>query len=382
MKKYLKILIFIVLATFGGLYISNYSWFLEGVAKIYLTGHTTSYLSDYKAFDNNEIPSSKNPQPWPFHEKYNTTSPSSFLESYNQKNKTVAYLIIKNDSLFYEQYFDNYRLNSKSNSFSMSKSIVSALLGKAIMDGHIKSLDQPVYDFFPELKGPYSKKVTLGDLASMSSGLDWKEEYYSPFSVTASAYFIDNLSSLILNQEIIEPPGENFKYLSGASQLLGMTITKATGQSLSEYLYNSFWNPMGAEHPALWQVDSKRNKVEKAFCCIASNARDFAKVGKLYKDFGRWNGEILIDSAYVSKSISPRFKASAEYGYSWWLDNFNGHKVFLMRGHLGQYVIVLPDENLIIVRLGHLKGELSSKKSKGDVYVYIDEAIKMLNNIN
>ena len=382
MKKLLKVLVFIILVIYGSLYISGYGWFIEGVAKIYLTGHTTSYLSDYKVFDNNEIKASTDPQPWPIHEKYNTTNSSKFLDDYNLKTNTVAYLIIKNDSLFYEKYYDNYGPSSKSNSFSMSKSIVSALLGKAIIDGYIKSLDQPVYEFLPELKGSFSKEVTFEDLVTMSSGLDWKEEYYSPFSVTASAYFVDNLSSLILNQEIIEKPGESFKYLSGATQLLGMTIVKATGRNLSDYLYESFWDPMGMEKNAFWQIDRPKNGIEKVFCCIASNARDFAKFGKLYKDFGRWNGEALIDSAYVAKSISPRFKASPEYGYSWWLEKWNDKKVFLMRGHLGQYVIVLPDENLIIVRLGHSKGEISSIKSKGDVYVYIDEAVKMLNNIN
>lgn len=380
MKKILKTLIFIIFVLFGGIYVSNYSWFLEGVAKIYFTGHTTSYLSDYKVFDNNEIPASSNPQPWPIHEKYNTTSPSNFLESHNKENKTVAYLVIKNDSLYYEKYYDGYGLDSKSNSFSMSKSIVSALLGKAIMDGYIESLDQPVYQFLPEIKGPYSKIVTLGDLSSMSSGLDWQEEYYSPVSITASSYFINDLESLILNQEIINEPGKSYSYLSGATQLLGMSIVNATGQSLSEYLYKSFWDPMGAENSALWQLDSKKNNIEKAFCCIASNARDFARFGKLYKDFGQWNGKALIDSAFVVKSISPRFQKSPEYGYSWWLENFNGHKVFLMRGHLGQYVIVLPDENIIVVRLGHLKGESTPNNPRSDVHIYLDEAIKMINN--
>ena len=381
MKKILKTFFFVCLITFGGLYISNYSWFLEGIAKIYFTGHTTSYLSDYKVFDNNEIPASESPQPWPIHKKYNTVSSSEGFESLNRKNKTVAYLIIKNDSLFYEKYYDNYKIDSKSNSFSMSKSIVSMLLGKAVMDGYIKDLDQPVYDFLPSLKGQYSKEVTLRDLVSMSSGLDWEEEYYSPFAITASAYFIDDLSSLILNQGIVNQPGESFKYLSGSTQLLGMVIIKATNQSLSDYLYKSFWNPMGAENSAIWQIDSKLNGTEKAFCCIASNARDFARFGKLYKNFGRWNNEVLIDSSYVSMSISPRFKNSKQYGYSWWLDSYEDHKVFLMRGHLGQYVIVFPNKNLIVVRLGHLKGEDSIDHKTGDVHLYLNEAIKMTENI-
>ncbi len=378
MKKILKVLIFIVLVGFGGLYISDYSWFLKGITKIYFTGHTTGYLSDYKVFDNNKISASTDPQPWPVHEKYNTISSSKLLDKYNLKTQTVAYLIIKNDSLFYEKYYNGYGPNSKSNSFSMAKSFVAGLLQKAIMDGYVKNLEQPVKEFIPNLKGAYSNELKLIDLVTMSSGLDWQEEYYSPFEITASSYFIDDLSSLILNQKIIEKPGENFKYLSGATQLLGMAIVNATGKSLSDYLYESFWNPMGMENSSLWQIDGEKNRMEKAFCCIASNARDFAKFGKLYKDHGKWNNKILIDSTYVAKSVSPHFKESPEYGYGFWLGKWKEEKIFFMQGHLGQYVFVLPKKNIIIVRLGHQKGE----KDTDGHFIYIDEAIKMLNSAN
>ena len=377
MKRIFNFLFFMILVTYGILYVSGYSWFLEGIAKIYLTGHTTNYLSDYEVFDNRIIHASKTSKRWDFHEKYNKITSSKILEDYNSKNHTVAYLIIKNDSILFEKYYDGYSFESKSNSNSMAKSFVSALLNKAVQDGYINSIRQPVIDFFPSLKGPFSKKVTLEDLTSMSSGLDWQEEYYSPFSVTASAYFIDDLSSVILNQKIIEEPGKKYEYLSGATQLLGMVISKATGKSLSDYLYESIWDPLGMEQEALWQLDSKKNGMEKAFCCIASNARDFAKFGKLYKDYGKWNNQIIIDSSYVVKSISPRFKESTEYGYGFWLGKWNENKVFWMQGHLGQYVFVIPEENVIVVRLGHRKGERNGR----DYFTYLDEAFKILNKI-
>ncbi|MBK85757.1 MAG: serine hydrolase [Flavobacteriaceae bacterium] len=377
MKKVFKALFFLIMTVYGILYISGYSWFIDGVVKIYFTGHTTNYLSDYKVFDNNLIQASKTPIKWDLHEKYNKISPSKILEDYNKKNKTVAYLIIKNDSILFERYYDNYNLNSKSNSNSIAKSFVSALLNKAVQDGYVKSIKQPVSDFFPSLKGPFSRQVTLEDLTSMSSGLDWQEEYYSPFSVTASAYFIDNISSIMLNQKVIEEPGKKYKYLSGATQLLGMVIIKATGKSLSDYLHESIWNPIGMEQDALWQIDSKSNGIEKAFCCIASNARDFAKFGKLYKDFGKWNNKIIIDSSYVVKSITPRFKESPEYGYGFWLGKWNEDKVFWMQGHLGQYVFIIPKKNVIVVRLGHLMGDGDGN----DYYTYINEAFEVLKKI-
>jgi CubicO group peptidase (beta-lactamase class C family) len=137
---------------------------------------------------------------------------------------------------------------------------------------------------------------------------------------------------------------------------------------------------MGAENPALWQVDNP-DGIEKAFCCIASNARDFARFGKLYKNKGNFNGTQILDSAFVAKSIVPRFPEYKEYGYGFWLSNYMGKKIFYMRGHLGQFVIVIPEDDVIIVRLGHQKGlQRTTDEHSDDFYVYVKEAYNMLDN--
>jgi len=379
MKKTLYSLGFTLLILVGVLYISDYSYLLRAVSKIYFTGHSTAFLSDYTRFDNHILPASENPQAWPLHKNYNEVNLSEDLEAFHKKTQTVAFVLIKNDSVYLEKYYDNYGSDSKSNSFSVAKSFVSALLGKAIMDGYIQSLDQKVIDFIPEIKGPYADLVTVGDLASMGSGQRWDEAYYSPLSVTTAAYFVEDLGKLILTQPIDEVPGIEFIYKSGTTQLLGMVISKATGKNLTDYLYETLWNPMGAEHESFWQVDSAKKGLEKAYCCIASNAKDFARLAKLYKDHGKWNGKVLLDSTFVTKSIQPRFPESPEYGYSWWLKEYKGHKVFMMRGHLGQYVITFPEENLILVRLGHTKGPKGSKEDPftPDIYTYMDAALEL-----
>ena len=379
MKKILYSLGFTLLILVGVLYISDYSYLLRAVSKIYFTGHSTAFLSDYTRFDNHILPASENPKAWPLHKNYNEVNLSEDLEAFHKKTQTVAFVLIKNDSVYLEKYYDNYGSDSKSNSFSVAKSFVSALLGKAIMDGYIQSLDQKVIDFIPEIKGPYADLVTVGDLASMASGQRWDEAYYSPLSVTTAAYFVEDLGKLILTQPIDEVPGIEFIYKSGTTQLLGMVISKATGKNLTDYLYETLWNPMGAEHESFWQVDSAKKGLEKAYCCIASNAKDFARLAKLYKDHGKWNGKVLLDSTFVTKSIQPRFPESPEYGYSWWLKEYKGHKVFMMRGHLGQYVITFPEENLILVRLGHTKGPKGSKEDPftPDIYTYMDAALEL-----
>lgn len=378
-KKFLKGCIGVILLLVIVAYITDYEYILKGIRVVYMTGHVTAYIDDYPHFENEEIANGV-PRPWPLHRSYNTVEATSKLQEINDELGTVAFLIIKNDSIWYEKYAENEEINygptSKTNSFSMAKSITSALLGKAIQEGYIKSLDQPLGDFFEQYKGT---ATTVGDLSSMSSGLDWQESYTSPFSVTARAYYDDDLAETILNQKVIETPGTSFKYLSGNTQLLGMVIEKATGKKLASYLSESFWKPLGMEQSALWQVDDADHRLVKTYCCISSNARDFAKFGKLYKNHGKWYGKQLLDSTFVAKSIRPRFPEDDMYGYGFWLSNHRNKEIFVMRGILGQYVITIPEDDLIIVRLGHQRGEFMPNASfTKDFFIYIDEAYAML----
>ena len=380
LKNLLKWVVIIIGLTIAVLYITDTDYLIKAVRTIYLTGHKTAYLEDYEKFDNRVIEKGTG-QAWPLHKDYNTVKGTETLNNWNETLGTVAFLIIKNDSIWFENYYEGFGKDSKSNSFSMAKSLVSAMLGKAIMEGKIKSLDEPVSDFYPVLNGKYASKLTIGDLSSMASGMDWDESYYSPFSITTKAYFYDDLEKMMLKVKISGEPGKSYRYLSGNTELLGMVIRKATGQSLANYLSDEFWKPLGCEHEAFWQIDGEKDGMEKAYCCVASDARDFARFGKLYKDHGKWNGQQLLDSAFIAKSVTPRFEASPQYGYGWWLiQNHNGKHFFMMRGHLGQYVIVEPDDNVIIVRLGRLsaKKEESKDPFSKDIYGYIDEAYKMM----
>ena len=279
--KFFKWFAIIIVSIIILMYVFNVDYLLRAVRTIYFKGYTTAFLEDYKEFPNREIKKGI-AQPWAIATDYNSIPATEVLSKNHKELQTIAYLIIKNDSIWHESYFDGFDKNSKTNSFSMAKSVVTMAMGKAIMEGKMKSLDQKVTDFFPELKGKYAKEVTIGDLSSMASGLSWDEKYYSPFSIVTRAYFDDNLKDMIIGLDIKEKPGQSFKYLSGATQLLAMCIEKATGEDLSDYVSQHFWQPMGAENEALWQLDEATDGIEKAYCCIASNARDFARFGKLY----------------------------------------------------------------------------------------------------
>jgi CubicO group peptidase (beta-lactamase class C family) len=181
--------------------------------------------------------------------------------------------------------------------------------------------------------------------------------------------------------KLVRTPGTIFSYKSGEAQLLAMTLEKAVGEHLSDYASEKLWQPIGAEHPAYWSLDHK-NGEEKAYCCFNSNARDFARLGELYLHGGNWKGKQIVDSAYVRQSVEPN-KLSDEdgntvdyYGYLWWLLPYKGHRIFYAQGLLGQYVIVIPDKNLIVVRLGSKRGDPKGDHTYKIVYDMVDWALK------
>lgn len=312
-------------------------------------------IDDYKIFGNDTVANGQ-PQPWMLARSYNKVSSPDTLNRLLEKLKTVAVVVIKNDSLLYEKYWDGYSDSSYSNSFSVAKSITSLLIGIAIKEGKIKSVDELVGNYLPEFKEGLAAKLKIKDLLTMSSGSNWDESYVNPLSVTSEAYYGSDLYKTATNVKIIKEPGTYHSYKSGDTQLLGLIVEKATGQSLSKYAAEKLWQPIGAAHAALWSTD-KKGGYEKAYCCFNTNARDFARIGQLMLDSGKWKGNTIIDSGYYRQSISPSMIPDESgqpcnyYGFQWWIrPAYPG--VFYARGILGQYIIVIPSQKMVIVRLG------------------------------
>ena len=176
-KKFLKGLVALILLCVTLLYIFDYDYVLKGIRVVYMTGHTTAYIDDHTYFDNHTIEKGNTTIPWSLHTNYNKVTSTERLNATNDAMGTVAFMIIKDEKIWYEHYAEGYSITSQTNSFSMAKSITSALLGKAIMDGYIKNLDQPIGDFLPKFSDGLAAKVTVGDLSSMASGLNWVEHY-------------------------------------------------------------------------------------------------------------------------------------------------------------------------------------------------------------
>jgi CubicO group peptidase (beta-lactamase class C family) len=215
----------------------------------------------------------------------------------------------------------------------------------------------------------------------MSSGLNWDESYTSLFGPTTRAYYDTDLPAQMFELEVVTAPGKEWNYMSSNTELLAMVLVKATGSTLSDYASEKLWKPIGAESDVKWSLDHK-DGMEKAYCCFYSNARDFARLGKLYLHKGNWNGKQIVSEHYVNQSINPspitdNGKPNSIYGYHWWITEHSGMKVFYARGILGQYIFVIPELNLVFVRLGHERGEKDQDGQLLDVPVYLNEVIKM-----
>jgi CubicO group peptidase (beta-lactamase class C family) len=278
-------------------------------------------------------------------------------------HKTVAFLVIRRDTILYERYFKGYDTTHVHPSFSMAKSVVSMLIGTAIADGFIRDVQQPITDFIPELKASGFEVVTIEHVLQMTSGIDFSESYVNPFGTVAKFYYGRQLTKYTLDLKLKRPPGAMWEYVSGDTQLLGLLLERALRakgdqRTLTQYLSDRIWTPLGMEHASSWSIDHKGDGIEKAFCCINAPARDFAKLGSLYLKKGSWRGQQLVPQAWVETST----KASTTnggvgfYRYQWWLPSSEGD--FNAEGILGQFIYVDPSRDLVMVRLGGAYGGL------------------------
>ena len=335
----------------------------------------------------NRIIKAGNPQAWKISEKYNKKGIPDARLPYLERYKTVAFLVVQDNSIVFEQYWDGYGAESLSGSFSVAKSIVSLLAGIARDEGKIASFDQSVADFYPPYADDSRKNITIKDALTMSAGVEWDEAYSSLFSITTRAHYGEDIEALISGLKAVEKPGVRHRYQSGVTQLLAFVVVNAVGKTIGEYASEKLWTPIGAEHDALWSLD-REGGVEKAYCCFNSNARDFARIGQLILNKGKWNGKQVVSEKFINEATTPAAWLKNEdtdtnvnfYGYQWWMLTRHGLKVKYARGMRGQYIFVIPEKNMVAVRLGHNRDDvtLTPDNYLEDIAVLIDTALEII----
>ncbi len=323
--------------------------------------HNYAKIYDYQFFDNRTVQAPAQKEPWPVSTQ-KIADPNPETQKMLEDLDTTALLVLENGQIVYEKYFKTGGENVLSGSFSMAKSVVALLTGFALQDHRIRSLDEPVSHYLTEWEGQDEGKITIKDLLTMSSGLNWDESYGNPFSITTEAYYGRDLHLTALKQRLIRPPGSLFEYQSGTTQLLGLLVSRATNKSLAQYSSEKLWGPLGAETDALWSLDHE-DGMEKAYCCFNAKARDFARIGEFVRLGGQWKGKSLLNSDYIKQMTTPNAildhdqKPVDYYGYQWWVYRPKGEQdIPYARGILGQYVVVVPQKNRVLVRLGMKTG--------------------------
>jgi len=271
--------------------------------------------------------------------------------------ETRAFVAIHDDAIVYERYFNGVSAATELPGFSMTKTYAAALIGSALSDGLLPSLETPVTTYIPELagRGRY-REVTLEHLLRMTSGIDFDEESLS----SPRLYYATDLRDLMYAYEVKWPPGGHYLYGSVNMQLLWDVLNRCLrGETVSHYFERQLWQPLGAESPASWSLDSAASGVEKFFGGFNATARDHARIGLLFLHRGTLNHRSILPEAWVERALSPDPVAGLVHTadgwvrrgkYQWFLTR-DGRGYFA-KGYHGQYVFVVPDRRWVFVRFG------------------------------
>ena len=350
-----------------------------------LVRYGQSDTQDYKIFperpiENGSVPSiiprGHQGTPYEVEYLYKGTTRKETLEDLLKRTDTKAFLILKDDQLIYETYLNSSETEINT-SFSSAKSFNSALIGAAIADGYITSVDDPVIKYIPEIAGRGLDSLTIRDLLLMNSGIHYVEMeelpfYQAPFADDVITYYSADMRKAALRVQASGAPiGEAFRYNNYHPLLEGLIIERATGMHVAEYLQERFWKPMGAEFPASWSLDSKASGFEKMESGINARARDYARFGLIFLHNGYWNGTQILPEDWVRESTAPLRpdprtwetmtdwpEYNGYYKYHWWgINNPDGTYDFYANGRFDQFVYVAPRKNVVIVRLGNAPDE-------------------------
>ncbi|MDE6302842.1 MAG: beta-lactamase family protein [Clostridia bacterium] len=342
-----------------------------------------SDIEDYKYFPSRPIAASENVYEYAYElnallpeyvVEYNGKSRSSILDSFVDGTKTTAFIVIKNDKIVYERYANGYDAMSINTSFSMSKSVVSLLIGKAIEDGYIKAVDNYIGAYIEEFEGLPIGEITIEDLLLMRSPIEYSEDKFLWFGDDSLTYWHPDLRKIALEHtKLTDKYQGKFHYNNYHPLLLGIILERSTGMSVAEYFEKSIWQPIGAQYDASWSLDSEKSGFEKMESGLNFRAVDFAKIGSMVLLGGNWNGEQIISRDWLNTSTLCEFPIdNAEYSgtflggrnvgykYMWYScpSPKGGYDMFAW-GKSDQILYISPDNDTVILRNGKSDGGVS-----------------------
>jgi CubicO group peptidase (beta-lactamase class C family) len=286
------------------------------------------------------------------------------------ETETQSFIVIQDDAVVLERYYNGWQRESMVTSFSVAKSFVSTLVGIAIEEGAIGGLDDSITEYLPELAERDARfaEITIRHLLMMASGLEYEEDGWFMFNGDdpLTTYHPDQRRLALTNTRIGGAPGRYFSYNKYHPQLLGLILERTTGVSVTEWTQSRLWEPLGMEFDGAWTLDSESSGFEKMEAGLNARAIDFAKLGRLFLHEGRADGHDVVSPAWVSVAtgVDPADRISAfgdrYYALMWWGLVGSETPDFFALGDHGQYVFVSPSNAVVIVRTGVEYGVASS----------------------
>jgi CubicO group peptidase (beta-lactamase class C family) len=389
LKRLAVLLIVVIVLVNAFILITGRTYMYKGLKETYLIGRSGPGIYDSLVFDSRKIAGGIESDNWLSGDAMKSLTDEQIQSLIDVES--TSFLVIQHGKIVVEQYFDDHKKHTISNSFSAAKSVVGLLIGIAVDKGFIKSLDEPITSYLDFIE-PKDSSVTIRHVLGMTSDIDWSESGANPLSDNAEAYYGSDLLTTMKKQPFKGSPNKVFDYASGNSQLLGFILEKATGQKVSDFMSANLWKKINAESDALWSLDSDGG-MEKAFCCLYSTTRDYARLGQLILNNGTWGQDTIISSSMLKELTSNYIldgnRENHRYGLHYWILNDPAHRVIYARGIKGQYVISIPDLDAVIVRTGHKRldkaGEENVKTGEDymidhpmDLFLYLDIAKELL----
>ncbi|HEX3365498.1 serine hydrolase [Phenylobacterium sp.] len=274
------------------------------------------------------------------------------IDAYMQAYRVSGLLVLKDGKIVLEKYALGRKPTDRWTSFSVAKSVTSTLVGAAIQDGKIRSIDDPVTRYVPELKGSAYEGVTVRQMLMMSSGVKWNENYTDPNSDVAKAGGsvtepgINPMVSYLRKLPRANPPGTKWNYNTGETDLVGVLISKATGEGLAQYASEKIWKPYGMERDAVWMTDPGGQ--ERGGTGISMTLRDYARLGLFIAGGGVAHGKKVVPNWWVADATKREIdNGLGGYGYFWWIRPNGAYEAV---GIFGQSITTFPNEHLIIVQ--------------------------------
>ncbi|WP_415354937.1 serine hydrolase domain-containing protein [Halioglobus sp. Uisw_031] len=274
------------------------------------------------------------------------------VEIYMREQRTAGLVIIQDGKLRLERYGLGFDANGQWTSFSVAKSFTSTLVGAAIKDGFIKSIEDKVSDYIPHLKGSAYDAVSIKQLLTMTSGVRWNEDYEDKNSDVAlfnehkAEPGVDATVSYMRTLSREAPAGDKWAYKTGETNLIGVLVSSATGKTLSAYLSEKIWAPFGMEHNGSWLLGSTGHEISG--CCIQASTRDFARFGQFMLAGAQIDGKPVLPEKWIAAATTRQADIGHPgkgYGYQWWTDDDGS---FAAQGIFGQGIFIDPKRKLVI----------------------------------